>query len=183
MATKHTRMGWAICNICKRTYCRRILRFLLFFLLQPITFNSQQSRADVRGNTDENHTDMGHIVHYGRSAFSQSNHSWLSATQMLTIQIQPHSPQNTHTHIYQKIRLFCPKSQSISSAPIRWQVQPSGESTRIQRNNFPLIFFFWGGGGGGLILCVTLYTTKQCVFFTTKTSVFERELFHNRYKQ
>ncbi len=40
-----------------------------------------------------------------------------------------------------------------------------------------------GGGGGGLILCLTLYATKLCAFFTTKMQFFERELFQNRYKQ
>ncbi len=30
---------------------------------------SLKLHTDVRGNTDDNHTDMGHIVHNGQSAF------------------------------------------------------------------------------------------------------------------
>ncbi len=45
--------------------------------------------------------------------------------------------------------------------------QPSGESVRIQINNLSL---FLGGGGGGLMLCVTLYSTKPCVFLQPRRS-------------
>ncbi len=66
----------------------------------------------MRGNIDDNHTDMGHIVHYGLLSFieiallSQSNHSGLSAIHMLIIQIQPHSPQNTHAHILNMLQIY-----------------------------------------------------------------------------
>ncbi len=75
---------------------------------------------------------------------------------MLIIQIQPHSPQNTHTHILsvEKKGLFCPKSQSLSSAPSddRYITACITALARKRQNS-------------GLILCSTLYTTKPCVFF------------------
>ncbi len=42
--------------------------------------------------------------------------------------------------------------------------------------------FFGGGGGWSHSVCNTVYYKTMC-FFTTKTQFFERELFHNGYKQ
>ncbi len=102
---------------------------------------------------------------------------WLSAIQMVIIQIQEHSPQNTQTHmktVEKKKRIICAKSRSLSYAPIRWQVRhsvrhvPSRGSARIQINNFPCIidffFFFRWSHSVWDIACY-----KIMLFFATKT--------------
>ncbi len=78
------------------------------------------------------------------------------------------------THVFKSVKkkngLFCPKSQSLCSAPIRWQVRhrvchsPRERECQNSNKQFSAFFphFFFGGGGDGLILCVTLYTTKPC---------------------
>ncbi len=102
---------------------------------------------------------------------------WLSAIQMVIIQIQSHSPQNTQTYMKNvektKKGLFGKKKQSLSYAPIRWQVRhsvrhtPSRGSPRIEINNLPRIFnyFFFGWSHS---VCETV-CYKTVMFFTTKT--------------
>ncbi len=70
----------------------------------------------------------------------------------------PTKQKHTHTHtqiwkmLLKKKRIICPKSRSLSYAPIKWQLHhsvhhaPSRESGRIQINNLLRIFhffFFW----------------------------------------
>ncbi len=103
------------------------------------------NHTPMRGDTDDNHTDMGHIVHNGRSAFilpsfSQSNHSWLSSKQMLIIQIQPHCPQNTHTHILKMLKkkgLFFVKKPIAEFRPH----QMTDTSQRENSNKKESVFF------------------------------------------
>ncbi len=105
------------------------------------------------------------------SYWCQSNHSWLSATQMPIIQIQPHSPQNTNTHEKcWKKRYILSKKPIAKFRPhqMTGASQPSRESARIQKQ-FSVFFFhfFWNG----LILCVTLYVTKPCGFLQPQFTV------------
>ncbi len=101
---------------------------------------------------------------------------WLSAIQMVIIQIQSHSPQNTQTYMknVEKKKFIWQKNRSLSYAPIRWQVRhsvrhaPSRGSARIQISNLPRIFHFFFFLDD-LILSVRLYATKLWFFFTTKT--------------
>ncbi len=103
---------------------------------------------------------------------------WLSAIQMLIIQIQA-IPHKTRKHIWKLLKkkkkkgLFVQK-RSLSYAPIRWQVRhsvrhaPSWGSARIQINNLPCIFdffFFWM-----ISFCLGhCLLQNHAVFFTTKT--------------
>ncbi len=118
---------------------------------------------------------------------------WLSAIQMLIIQIQA-IPHKTRKHIWKLLKrkkkkkgLFVQKRRSLSYAPIRWQVRhsvrhaPSRGSARIQINNLPCIFDFFFLDD--LILFGTLPATKSCCFFCHQDAVFERNLFHNGHKQ
>ncbi len=104
---------------------------------------------------------------------------WLSAIQMLIIQRQA-IPHKTRKHIWKLLKkkkkkkvYFVQKRQSLSYAPIRWQVRhsvrhaPSRGSARIQINNLPCIFDFFFLDD--FILFGTLPATKSCCFFTTKT--------------
>ncbi len=98
---------------------------------------------------------------------------WLSAIQMVIIQIQAHSPQNTQTYMKnveeKKKRIICAKSRSLSYAPIRWQVRhaPSRGSARIQMNNLLCIFDFFFVGWSHSVWDIACY--KIMLFFTTKT--------------
>ncbi len=131
---------------------------------------------------------------------------WLSAIQMLIIQIQaiPHKKKKVYlckkdcqvtprlpSYVYfaqinLKKGLFVQK-RLPSYAPIRWQVRhsvhhaPSRGSARIQINNLPCIFDFFFLDD--LILFGTLPATKSCCFFYHQDAVFERNLFHNGHKQ
>ncbi len=82
-----------------------------------------------------------------------------------------------HANIYEKClkkkkkRFICPKSQSLSSHQMTGASQRASRAvTRACQNSnkqssaYLSLLFFWDG----LILCVTLYATKQCWFFTTK---------------
>ncbi len=120
---------------------------------------------------------------------------WLSAIQMVIIQIQSHSPKK-HANVYEKCKkkkkkkrfIWQKKKRSLSYAPIRWQVRhsvrhaPSRGSARIQINNLPLIFhffFFWM-----ISFCLWDCMLQNCdVFFYHQDAVFERNLFHNGHKQ
>ncbi len=127
---------------------------------------------------------MGHIVNNGPSYDSihiDSCHTVCNHTLMCVHSDGYHSDTATfptkqkHTHIWKMLlkKKNCPKSRSLSYAPIRWQVchsvchEPSRECTWIQINNLPRIFYFFGGDG--LILFVTLRATIFFCFFTTKT--------------
>ncbi len=117
---------------------------------------------------------------------------WLSAIQMLIIQIQA-IPHKTRKHIWKLLKkkkkksLFVQK-RSLSYAPIRWQVRhsvrhaPSQGSARIQINNLPCIFDFFFFGWSHSVWDIACYKIIA-VFFTTKTLFFERNLFHNGHKQ
>ncbi len=100
---------------------------------------------------------------------------WLSAIQMVIIQIQaiPQKHANIYENCWRKKKkkkvYLCKKRQSLSYAPIRWQVRhsvrhaPSRGSARIQINNLPCIFDFFFLDD--LILFGTLPATKSCCFF------------------
>ncbi len=101
---------------------------------------------------------------------------WLSAIQMLIIQIQA-IPHKTRKHIWKLLKKkekksFFVQKRSLSYAPIRWQVRhsvrhaPSRGSARIQINNLPCIFdfFFWM-----ISFCLGhCLLQNHAVFFTTK---------------
>ncbi len=156
-------------------------------------------------HTDANHTDGPNIVnnHIIMAFYIDCIHTdiceqsvitcWLSAIEMLIIQIQAHYPQNTQTYMKtveeeEKKRFICPKSRSLSYAPIRWQVrhsvrhEPSRGSARIQINNLPCIFdffFFWM-----ISFCLGhCLLQNHAVFFYHQDAVFERNLFHIGHKQ
>ncbi len=132
---------------------------------------------------------------------------WLSAIQMLIIQIQaiPHKKKKglfvqkrlpSYAKIA-KLRLFCtnkPKKRFICAKKIAKlrphqmtgashsvHHAPSRGSARIQINNLPCIFDFFFLDD--LILFGTLPATKSCCFFYHQDAVFERNLFHNGHKQ
>ncbi len=100
---------------------------------------------------------------------------WLSAIQMLIIQIQA-IPHKTRKHIWKMLKkkkkkdLFVQKRRSLSYAPIRWQVRHSVRHARERQNSnkqssvYLWLFFFLDD----LILFGTLPATKSCCFFTTK---------------
>ncbi len=111
-------------------------------------------------NTDDKHTDIGHIVIH--SPHSVRVITADSSTQMLIIQIQPHSSQITHkkknnVYFVQKADRPLPPSDDRYVTALARACQNQIKMYR---------FFFWDG----LILCVTLYTTKPCVFLQTRRS-------------
>ncbi len=97
-------------------------------------------------------SEIFHCIHHDSRQQSAITR-WLSAIQMVIIQIQSHSPQHTQTYMknVEKIKkgLFGKKKRSLSYAPIRWQVRhsvrhaPSWGSARIQTNNPQRIFNFF----------------------------------------
>ncbi len=70
-----------------------------------------------------------------------------------------------------KKKVYLSKKPIAKLRPIRWQVRHSvrhapareRQNSNKQSSIYLSLFFL-----DGLILCVTLYTTKQCWFFTTK---------------
>ncbi len=102
---------------------------------------------------------------------------WLSAIQMVIIQIQSHSPQNMQTYMKnveeKKRKVYLSKKPIAKLRPHQMtgaSQRASRAVTRARQNSNKqssayLSLFFWDG----LILFVRLYAKKQCCFFTTKT--------------
>ncbi len=135
----------------------------------------------MRGNKDDNHTDMGRIVTTAdqHSYCPHSVRVITADTQMLLIQIQPHSPQNTYLYItnVEKNKMFILSKKLIDkfrphqmTGTSQRVSQPSGERARVQINNFPLFFPFFCLGWSHSV-CNTVYY-KNHVFFYNQDAVF-----------
>ncbi len=64
-----------------------------------------------------------------------------------------------------KKKKLCPHQMTGASLRASRAVTRARQNSNKQSSAYLSLFFFWDG----LILCVTLYATKQCWFFTIKT--------------
>ncbi len=111
---------------------------------------------------------------------------WLSAIQMLIIQIQAHSPQNTQTHmktVEKKKRIICAKSRSHQMTGASQRASRSVTRERQNSNKqfsvYHWLFFFFGWSHS--VWDIACY--KIMLFFCHQDAVFEHNLFHNGQKQ
>ncbi len=119
---------------------------------------------------------------------------WLSAKQMVIIQIQAHSPQNTQTYMKnveeKKKKKDCAKKPIAKLRPHQMtgaSQRASRAVTRERQNSnkqfsvYLWLFFFFFGWSHSVwdIACYKI----MLFFFYHQDAVFERNLFHNGHKQ